>query len=112
MSVRHGLLVACVVVLLGTGSAPMAQREEQKAFFRAAKQDRVWWLITPEGKAFFSLGVDVVDKGQTRAKYRANRPEYAAHRYYPNDAAWAQSALTRLQNWGFNTLGAWGDIAA
>jgi len=81
-------------------------------FFRVAQQDGVWWLIAPDGKRFFSLGVNVVDQGLTREKYRPDRPGYAAFRYYPDETAWARETLARLRAWGFNTLGAWSDIDA
>src|SRR5204862_291534 len=58
------------------------------------------------------LGVDVVGRGSMRAKYRPERPEYAAFLHYPDDPAWATAALDRLRSWNFNTLGAWSDVDA
>lgn len=85
---------------------------ESARFFRVAQQEGVWWLIAPDGKRFFSLGVNVVDRGATRDRYRPDRPEYAAFRHYPDEAAWARATLARLRAWGFNTIGGWGDIEA
>jgi hypothetical protein len=36
-------------------------------FFRAERRDGLWWLVTPDGRGFFSLGIDVVrpDVGAT-----------------------------------------------
>ncbi|MFX9081381.1 hypothetical protein ABTN40_20110, partial [Acinetobacter baumannii] len=37
-------------------------------------------------------------------------PSYAAFKYYPDGKeAWASDVVDRLQNWGFNTIGAWSD---
>jgi hypothetical protein len=40
--------------LLGAG------RFGATGFFRAERRDDRWWLVTPEGHAFFSIGIDVV----------------------------------------------------
>ena len=29
-------------------------------FFRTEQRDGRWWLVTPEGNAFFSIGMDVI----------------------------------------------------
>jgi hypothetical protein len=71
------------------------------------KREGVWWLITPEGKPFFSMGVNVVDQGAPKDQYSSNRPEYAASRHYSDDESWRKATLGRLQAWNFNTLGAW-----
>ena len=36
-------------------------------FFRTERRDDRWWLVTPEGHGFFSIGIDVVspDVGAT-----------------------------------------------
>lgn len=53
----------------------------ETGFFHTEQIDGRWWLITPEGNAFFSKGVCAVDTDR----------EEAAH---------------QLDEWGFNTLGA------
>ena len=67
----------------------------------------MWWFITPDGRPFFSNGVNVLDIGTTRAKYRRSHPEYAAFRFYPNTESWADATLARLRRWNFNTIGGW-----
>lgn len=81
-------------------------------FYRVARRDGAWWFVAPSGHRFLSLGADVVDRGPARAKYHPDRPEYASFLYYPDDRAWAKTALERLRAWNFNTLGAWADIEA
>ena len=99
-------------VILVLFAAPVLHKQARQAFFGVEKRNGVWWLITPEGKPFFSSGVDVADRGAKREKYKSDRPEYGSFRYYSDDASWANSALSRLRKWGFNTIGAWGDSEA
>ncbi len=115
-------------------------------FFRTEKRDGKWWLVTPEGHLFFSLGIDCV--GTENATFITGRekmftwlPEegspLARHRGYVRNVhsgpvkegvtfnfltanlerkygqdyekAWRETALARLQAWGFNTIGNWSD---
>ena len=67
-------------------------------FFHTQQIDGRWWLVTPEGNAFFSKGVDNV----------GYRPEAASSPKPPTDPqAWATSAARQLREWNFNTVGAW-----
>jgi hypothetical protein len=112
---KHGaFLVFCVsifswVLLSFLVGAPTVSREAA-GVFSVAQREGVWWLMTPEGKPFFSVGVNVVNMGASRETYRAETPEYAAFRQYPTSQAWAEATLARLQAWNFNTLGAWSDV--
>ena len=46
-------------------SAPVTESAQQligqEGFFRLAQADGVWWLVTPEGERFFSIGVNHID---------------------------------------------------
>ena len=99
----HGLLAACL--------SPLTQRTGRAAprrrFFGVAQKEGVWRLVTPDGKPFFSLGVNCVDEGASKEKYRADKPEYAAFRYYPGGDDWQKATAARLRSWNFNTIGAW-----
>lgn len=76
-------------------------------FFHVEKKGGRWWLVDPDGYAFFSAGVD-------HANYHVHWCEklgYAPYhrnveRRYGSEAAWSESTLARLKSWGFNTLGA------
>lgn len=93
--------------------------------FRTVLRDGKWWLLTPSGRLFFSLGIDVV-RPCTDPTPVARHPEwydlpepasgpvpYALwnlRRKFQSpapDAAYATFALERLDSWGVNTLGAW-----
>ena len=128
---------------------------DAKGFFRSEKRDGRWYLVSPEGHPFYSLGVNTVtaDNSQTYVEGREamfaalpkagealashfgngdNRSDtgaakgrafdhgrwfdfYAANleRNYGSQplTRWAENTLTRLQAWGFNTLGNWSDPA-
>ncbi len=77
-------------------------------FFRTHFDGERWWLVTPEGHAFLSIGVchttpygDYI-RGTNRQPYRES-----VLAKYSNDETWARATRDRLKTWGFNTLGAW-----
>ncbi len=67
-------------------------------YFHTQQIHGQWWLVTPEGNAFFSKGVDNVSYS----------PEAKSSPKPPDDpAAWAKSTAEQLRDWNFNTAGAW-----
>jgi len=78
--------------------------------FSIEKQGAAWWLISPEGRKFFSLGVCCVHQGASRDSFDPENPAYAAWQHYETAAAWADASLPRLKSWGFTTVGAWSDF--
>jgi len=71
---------------------------EKTGFFHAQRIEGRWWLVTPEGNAFFSKGVDNVSYA----------PEADSSPKAPDDpTAWAAMAAGQLRGWNFNTAGAW-----
>jgi len=94
-----------------------------------------WWLVDPDGALFYSIGLDVVTPHQsTIVKGRermfrwlpapgsalaalSGRPEWVDFaainlaRKYGDDwrPAWTARTFTRLESWGFNTLGNWSE---
>jgi len=76
--------------------------------FRTHYDGRRWWLVTPDGGAFLSLGVCVVqpvgytERGTQREPYREN--VLARH---GSVGAWTTVTANRLRAWGLNTLGSW-----
>lgn len=77
-------------------------------FFRTYNDGQRWWLVTPDGGAFLSLGVNNVnpagdvERGTNRQPYREN---VLAKR--GSVEAWTSVTHDRLKEWGTNTLGAW-----
>jgi hypothetical protein len=98
-------------------------------FFTTAKDTTGrWWLVTPVGNPFFSVGVDAATStGPTRVRGReylfdpatpvdadGNTDFYAQNIQRYNeiagpDASWQERTLERLADWGFNTVGNWAD---
>lgn len=104
-----GLLLG--LLAFASREAPVAAASKP-SFYRIDRSGDAWWLVSPEGRRFFSLGVNVVDRGADARDYRPDRPEFAAFRYYPDPESWAAATLRRLGEWNFNTLGAWCDLDA
>src|SRR5207302_11196481 len=74
-----------------------------------ATQDGVSWLVTPCGERFFSLGVNVLDGGNSeRAKVGKAYSGYAWEAFSPTLQDWAAETRRRLFSWGFNSAGGWG----
>lgn len=100
----------------------------QTGFFRTEKVAGRWWLVTPSGHLFWSLGVDCV----RTSEQSPIRGREAMFSWLPDGAAksgwcdfyqtglrrkygetwasdWARLACQRLPAWGFNTIGNWSD---
>lgn len=78
-------------------------------FFRVARIDGQWWLITPEGHPFFSTGLNVLGYTGTCTRdgvchYRDNMDTR-----YESRQDWADDQIPRVWDWGWNTVGAWSD---
>jgi hypothetical protein len=71
---------------------------EKTGYFHTQQINGRWWLVTPEGNAFFSKGVDNVNY----TPESDNSPKAPA-----DPAAWAKATSRQLKEWNFNTAGAW-----
>ncbi|NWF88348.1 MAG: hypothetical protein HXY50_02690 [Ignavibacteriaceae bacterium] len=69
-----------------------------------------WWLVTPEGKPFFSRGVCCVNTGLAFDEYNQSNPGYAAWHHFENPAAWARNTVDSLTSWGYTTIGGWSSM--
>ncbi len=91
-------------------------------FFRTEKYQGKWFLVDPEGRLFFSLGINSVSrsgystvKGLEKLYTRQNTKEKVFLFYRDNCALkyqgdnWYDFQFTRLWSWGFNTIGNWSD---
>ena len=73
-----------------------------------AVEQGVWWLLTPCGDRFYSLGVNVLDGGNgEHAKLGDAYTGYKWQAFAPTLSEWAAAARSRLQQWGFNSAGGW-----
>jgi hypothetical protein len=108
-------------------------------FFRTQKIGKKWALVDPEGRLFFSLGLDCLNQGSDStigkreemftwmpasndplAKYGGVWPDRGRYfNFYPANlerkygqdptAHWRELTMRRLPSWGFNTIGNWAD---
>jgi len=91
-----------------TGAAPI--HLDVTGFFHAQQAGGRWWLVTPDGKPFYSLGVNHVTASSDTDQQTGKCPYCeAVAKDYPSTQAWVDATVKRLQRWGFNTVGAWSD---
>jgi hypothetical protein len=76
---------------------------EPDGFFTLGQRQEHWWLITPEGKPFFSIGLNHIDPASLR--YPENIDIWR-NKYQGSTINWLkQSVAVNLKQWGFNTVG-------
>jgi hypothetical protein len=82
---------------------------EATGFFRTEHDGRRWWLVTPEGNAFLSLGINHYHAGWWAQDYNRDHwmGEFGAERVY--DDAWVEGRHARLardlDHLGLNSIG-------
>lgn len=112
-------------------------KPESKGFFSLLLSDGRWWFLTPQGEKIFSLGVDcvsaeifspLVPKSGLHVSYdwmpeetglfKDARKSTAVSFYLANlirkwgddwKSKFQERAISRMRNWGFNSLGNWSD---
>ncbi len=80
-----------------------------KTFFTVKQDKGKYWLITPDGERFISKGVNAVLSKD--GAVLLNSEYYDVSSKYKDYAEWAKSAIKRLKNLDFNTIGSWSDPA-
>lgn len=94
--------------------------------FRVEKYEGKWWLVDPEGRLFFSHGLDVLSTYNDPLKVLPGKENWFAelppgvNRYQPTELALTQKYGTedyradyydtlarRLEAWGMNSIGDW-----
>lgn len=118
---RHFLsLLASAVLLAGgitrlhTQTAPAVTQVDSyggvykvgagTGYFRTAKIGKRWFLVTPEGNAFFMLGVYAVVPRNNTDDLGGNYRSRVIAKYGDADVTWAPQMNRRLLSWGFNSL--------
>jgi hypothetical protein len=71
-----------------------------------ATEDGVSWLKTPCGERFYSLGVNIIDGGYSH-RVKDGKTYYSWKAFAPSLGDWVKETRSRLDHWGFNTLGGW-----
>ncbi len=104
---RQSLWAAIVALfILAPKAAPT------NAPFALRQSSNEWWLVSPQGQKFFSLGVCMLTPGVSREAFDRENPAYGFWKAYPSETNWANATLRRLDQWGFTTVGAWSDLKA
>lgn len=81
---------------------------EATGFFYVAQREGRYWLVTPEGNRFYSIGVNHINpNGYVDQTDNTNPYAAAVSENYDSHEHWAEATLGRLESWGFNTVGAW-----
>jgi hypothetical protein len=97
-----GLSVASLSQIAQAAPTKTTQAEPD-GFFTVGQRDGHWWLITPEGKSFFTIGLNHIDPASLRY------PENIAiwrEKYGGSTLRWIkESVAPNLKAWGFNTVG-------
>ncbi|MDE0104708.1 MAG: hypothetical protein OXN89_20225 [Bryobacterales bacterium] len=101
---RRSLLAGALA--LPESHRPLAAQTTQAApegFFTLGQRTGRWWLITPAGDPFFSLGLNHIDPASLR--YPENVHLWR-ERYGGSTAKWIrESVVPNLKQWGFNSVG-------
>ncbi len=110
-------LVGVSVARLALGGGFGAHAAEGEALaptpaFSIQKPEEAFWLVSPKGHRFFSLGVCCVNQGVSPGEFDAANPGYDAWQHYAGSNQWANATQRRLKAWGFTTIGRWSDFEA
>ncbi len=101
LSRRQFLVAGGIATLAGTFFN--AGATTPRRFFSVAQRNGRWWFITPEGKPFFSIGLNHIDPSPLRFTSNGDLWE---RKYGNSMERWLkESVAPDLRAWGFNTVG-------
>jgi len=88
--------------LLTASRADTTQIETQ-GYFSLGNRNGHWWLLAPDGKPFFTIGLNHIDPASLR--YPENI-EIWREKYGGSTIRWIEESVApNLNEWGFNTVG-------
>ena len=97
-----GLVQVPVLSLAGNSRIKTTQIDPE-GFFTLGRQKGRWLLITPEGKPFFSVGLNHIDPATLR--YPENIDLWRV-KYGGSTIKWIKDSVApNLKEWGFNSIG-------
>ncbi len=105
-------LIFCVgAVLFGTALVSQGARAcdfdgAPSSRWSLAADGGVWWLKTPCGERFYSLGVNILDGGYPD-RDKDGKVYYSWKAFAPTLGDWIAETRHRLSEWGFNSAGGW-----
>ncbi|MGI9544845.1 MAG: hypothetical protein ACR2MX_16395 [Cyclobacteriaceae bacterium] len=100
---RSFLRTAISLGVLMLGSNRSSAKGTSEGFFTIDFRKGHWWLITPEGEPFFSIGLNHIDPASLR--YPENIHIWH-DKYDGSTIKWLKESVAKnLKKWGFNTVG-------
>ncbi len=97
------LLSAKINSVALAGTQATTTQHEPAGYFTLAQQQGRWWLVTPEGRPFFSIGLNHIDPATLRY---AENIHIWRERYGGSTLRWIEESVApNLTEWGFNTVG-------
>lgn len=105
---KLNLTILTIILLFQTTSSAQEGQyssygESTIGFFSLEQVDNHWWFITPEGKPFFSIGLNHIDPASLRYPENIHIWE---EKYNGSTLEWIKKSVKpHLEGWGFNTLG-------
>ncbi len=103
MKRRHFVAASASAIIASTSLCEAANHSEATGFFRVDQLRGRWWLLTPEGKPFFSIGLNHIDPSPLR--YIVNG-ELWQSKYGNSMERWLKESVSPdLTAWGFNSVG-------
>lgn len=93
-------------------------------YFRLEKYEGKWYYVDPDGRLFFSRGVNALTKGEYWPADRGKEKFYAGKitkkggvfNFYSDNCrsryggeSWHAFQFRRMESWGYNTVGNWSD---
>lgn len=88
---------------LGAVVPSQTTQTDPRGYFTLGRKGNRWWLMTPDGKPFFSMGLNHIDPATLR--YPENIDIWSA-KYGGSTLMWIkESVAPNLREWGFNSVG-------
>ena len=66
LALGAGLALTPLSRVAAAAAAAKTTQVESKGFFTLGKRKDHWWLITPDGKPFFTMGINHIDPASLR----------------------------------------------
>ena len=110
MRFRYVFFLLVAVLLSGVALAGSPETRVREKGWGTADINGVRWLIDPQGKPFYSKGVDIVAPGRRSRKSVACQAFFWGN-FYSSIDKWRADVGAKLRGWGFNTLGGWSDMS-
>ncbi|GAB6165816.1 agarase [Thermostilla marina] len=103
LSLAAGLLTGAASRSSIAATKTKTTQPSPEGFFTIGIQKTHWWFLTPDGRPFFSLGLNHIDPATLRYPENIHLWE---DRYGGDIFRWLrESVAPNLQAWGFNTVG-------